>query len=406
MSILFEPSLIGRMTLKNRIVKSAFMENMATPDGQPTEDTLRYYERLARGGVGLIITGMAYVNRVGKGQPLQHGAHADAMIPAWRRITDSVHQLGGKIAMQLVHCGRQANPKALSGQQAVAPSAMPNPYYLTQSRAMTGDEIVRTIKDFGDAAARVKEAGFDAVQVHGAHGYLVSSFFSPLTNRRRDEWGGDAERRFRFPSEVYQSIRRAVGPDFPVLYKMNANDFIWNGLTPRESFPAAHRLAELGVDALELSGGIFETFLHTSRGGLPADLIALDHSPIVRQCLVAVFRLQKMFIPFKEAYFHPYAAKLKPTLKIPLILVGGIRTLETAERILKIGAADFISMARPLVREPDLPNKWLSGRRVAAQCSSCNRCAGEEDRGNKAKCYAMAKSKQRTSGNGIHSVKK
>lgn len=118
------------------------------------------------------------------------------------------------------------------------------------------------------------------------------------------------------------------------------------------------------------------------------DLVALDRSTIVRQCLLTVFRLQKMFIPFKEAYFLPYAARLKPTLKIPLILVGGIRTPETAERILETGAADFISMARPLVREPNLPNKWLSGKRVAAQCSSCNRCAGEEDRGNKAKCYA------------------
>jgi len=392
MSKLFEPSSIGGMALKNRIVRSAFLENMAAPEGLPTDDTLRLYERLARGGVGLIITGMAYVSPGGKGQPLQHGAHMDAMIPAWRRITDSVHQLGGRIAMQLVHCGRQSNPKALSGARAVAPSTAPNLYYLTRSRAMTGDELAQTIRDFGDAAARVKAAGFDAVQVHGAHGYLVSSFLSPLTNRRRDEWGGDAKRRFRFPAEVYNSVRRAVGPDFPVLFKMNANDFTWNGLTPRESFPAAHQLAELGVDALELSGGIFETFLHTSRGSMPLDLIALDRSPVVRLCLGTffgtVFRLQKKFIPFKEAYFLPYAAKLKPTLKIPLILVGGIRTPETAERILETGAADFISMARPLVREPDLPNKWRSGRRVAAQCTSCNRCAGEEDRGNKAKCYS------------------
>lgn len=391
MSILFEPSSIGKLVLKNRIIRSAFIENMATHDGMPTDDTLHLYERLARGGVGLMITGMAYVNRLGKGQPLQHGVHSDAMIPAWKRITDSVHALGGKIAMQIVHCGRQANPKALSGGRAVAPSAMPNLYYLTRSRAMTGEEIVQTINDFGVAAARVKEAGFDAVQVHSAHGYLVSSFLSPLTNRRRDEWGGDAERRFRFPAEVYKAVRRSVGPDFPVLFKMNAKDFTWNGLTPAESFPAARRLAELGIDALELSGGIFETMLHTCRGGAPLDLIALDRGPAVRQCLLTVFRLQRKLIPFKEAYFLHYASKLKPTLKIPLILVGGIRTPETAERILETGAADFISMARPLVREPDLPNKWLSGRRVAAQCSSCNRCMGEEDRGNKAKCYAKTK---------------
>ncbi len=382
------------MALKNRIVKSAFLENMATPDGQPTENTLRYYERLAKGGVGLIITGMAYVNRMGKGQPLQHGADTDAMIPAWRRITDSVHQLGSKIAMQIVHCGRPANPKALSGRRAIAPSAVPNLYYMARSRAMTGDEIVRTIEDFGDAAARVKEAGFDAVQVHGAHGYLVSSFLSPLTNRRRDEWGGDAGRRFRFPAEVYQSVRRAVGPHFPVLFKMNAKDFIWSGLTPDESFPAARRLADLGLDALEMSGGIsYETFLHASRGGFPTDIVARDRSVFVRQCLVTALGVQMRLIPFKEAYFLPYAEQLKPTLKMPLILVGGIRTADTAERILRTGAADFISMARPLVREPDLPKKWLAGRRDAAQCTSCNRCAGEEDRGNKAACYARKESR-------------
>lgn len=391
MSILFEPSSIGSMKLKNRLVRSAFMENMATPEGLPTDDTLRLYERLARGGVGLIVTGMAYVNPGGRGQPLQHGAHTEAMIPAWRRITDSVHRLGGTIAMQLVHCGRQCNPKALNGQQSVAPSNAPGLVYMTMSRAMTGDEIRRTVQDFGDAAARVKEAGFDAVQVHAAHGYLVSSFLSSLTNRRRDEWGGDAERRFRFPSEVYRSVRRAVGPDFPVLFKMNANDFICRGFTPAESFPAARRLAEMGLDALELSGGIFELGLQTSRGGVPSDLVFLDRKPLIRHSLTAAFKLQEFFIPFKEAYFLPYARQLKPTLQIPLILVGGIRTPETAERILETGAADFVSMARPLVREPDLPNKWLSGKRVAAQCSSCNRCLGEEDKGNMAKCYARPK---------------
>ncbi len=391
MSILFEQASIGNVTLKNRIIRSAFMENMADQAGMPTDDTLRLYERLARGGAGLIITGMAYVNRAGKGQLLQHGIDTDEKIAAWRRITDSVHLLGGKIAMQIVYCGRQANPKALDGARAAAPSAMPNLFYFSRSRAMTVDEIVRTISDFGDAAARVKAAGFDAVQIHAAHGYLISSFLSPLTNRRRDEWGGDPGRRFRFLAEVYRSARKAVGPDFPILCKMNANDFTWNGLTPHESFPAAQRLAEMGLDALEISGGIFETFLHISRGGMPMDIAGLDRNPVVRQCLLMVFRLQKMFIPFKEAYFLPYAAKLKPTLKIPLILVGGIRTPETAERILETGAADFVSMARPLVREPDLPNKWLSGKRAAAQCTSCNRCGAEEDRGNKAKCYAKAK---------------
>ncbi len=384
------------MTVKNRIIRSATMENMADPEGLPTDDTLGLYERLARGGVGLIITGMAYVNPGGRGQPLQHGAHTDAMIPAWRRITDSVHELGGKIAMQLVHCGRQTNPKALNGRKPIAPSASPDFFYMTMSRSMTECEIRQTIQDFGDAAARARAAGFDAVQIHAAHGYLISGFLTPLTNRRRDEWGGDTGRRFRFLAEVYRSIRRAVGSDFPVLCKMNANDFIWNGLKPRESFPAAERLADMGLDAVELSGGIFEVGLTTSRGGVPADSIGLDRNPVVRQCLKTAFRVQKYFIPLEEAYFLPYAEKLKPSLNIPLILIGGIRRPETAERILGSGAADFISMSRPLVREPGLPNRWLSGNRAAAQCESCNRCFGEEDRGNKLRCYSVKKKEQAT----------
>lgn len=387
MSILFEPSSIGQMELKNRIIRSAFLENMASSDGMPTDHTLRLYERLARGGVGLIITGMTYVSSLGKGQPLQHGAHTDDMIPAWRKITDSVHRLGGKIAMQIAHCGRTTNPKALEGRRSVAPSSVPDLFYGTLPRPLTVDEIRRTIRDFGDAARRVKAAGFDAVQIHAAHGYLISGFLSPVTNRRRDEWGGDPDRRFRFLAEVYGAVRRAVGREFPVLCKMNANDHVFHGLTPRESFPAARRLADMGLDALEISGGIFETFLHTCRGGMPLDIIALDRNRIHRRLLLAVLRLQKLFIPFKEAYFRSYAQRLKPGLKIPLILVGGIRTPDMAERILETGAADFISMARPLVREPGLPNKWLSGRRDAAQCVSCNRCGGEEDRGGMAKCY-------------------
>ncbi len=387
--MLSKPGTIGQMNLKNRIVRSAFLENMATADGLPTDDTLRLYERLARGGAGLIITGMAYVSPMGRGQPLQHGAHTDAMIPAWRKITDSVHRLGGKIAMQIVHCGRTTNPKALDGRRrSVAPSSVPDLFYGTRPRALTGDEIRRTISDFGDAARRVKAAGFDAVQIHAAHGYLISGFLSPLTNRRRDEWGGDPDRRFRFLAEVYSAVRRAVGHDFPVLCKMNAKDHVWHGLTTRESFPAARRLADMGLDALEMSGGVFETFLHTCRGDMPTDLIALHRNPIARHLLLMVLRIQKLLIPFKEAYFRSYAEQLKPSLKMPLILVGGIRTRDTAESILRSGAADFISMARPLVREPGLPNKWLSGERDAAQCGSCNRCAGEEDRGGMAKCYA------------------
>lgn len=360
---------------------------MATSEGMPTDETQHFYERLARGGAGLIITGYAYVNETGRSYPLQNGIHHDKVIPGWRRITDSVHEAGGKIAMHIVHGGRQVKPSAPGRRKSMAPSAFPDFVYFTLPRAMTGKDILQTIQNFGDAAARVKEAGFDAVQIHGAHGYMVSGFLSPLTNRRRDEWGGDFERRFRFLAEAYKAVRKAVGSDFSVLYKLNMQDFVPFGTTPRESFPTARRLAELGLDAIEISGGTYESVLGMMRGNSCADILTRDRNTFMKLYFKAVLKLEEHLLPFKEAYFLPYAMRLKPTLDIPLILVGGIRSPEMAEKIIASGSADFVSMARPLIREPKLPNRWVKGDVRPAQCVSCNRCTGEVEQGNRLKCY-------------------
>jgi len=378
------------MSLKNRVVKSATLENMATAEGMPTDATKRFYERLARGGTGLIITGYAYVNKTGQSYPLQNGIYDDAVIPEWRAITDRVHEHGARIAMQIAHGGRQTKAKALGGRQAVAPSAVPEFVYFTRPKALTEPEIWQLVQDFADAAARVKAAGFDAVQIHGAHGYLISSFLSAVTNRRHDDWGGNAEKRLRFAQEVYKSVRQAVGPDFPVLMKLNIKDFVPGGLSPRESFTAAERLAESGLDALEISGGINEVILQMCRGDSPAEIFGRDRSYWAQLYLRSVLAMEKRWARFREAYFLTFAEKLKPRLTIPLILVGGIRRLETAERIVRDGKADFISMARPLIREPGLPNRWLEGSAEAAQCVSCNRCLGEIEQGNILRCYLKA----------------
>ncbi len=381
------PFTLGGMALKNRIVKSATLENMATPEGLPTDETRSFYQRLARGGTALIITGYAYVNKAGQSFPLQSGIQTDKAVPEWHRITDIVHEAGGRIAMQIAHGGRQVKGRAFEGRKSLAPSAIPDLVYFTMPKPMTETEILQTIRDFGNAAARVKEAGFDAVQIHGAHGYLLSGFLSPLTNRRRDKWGGDFERRFHFIAEVYKAVRKAVGLDFPVLYKLNMTDFVSLGTTPRNSFPAARRLAELGVDAVEISGGINETVLGMMRGDSCADIIGRDRSILAKLYFKLVLGAEKLFLPFHEAYFLPYAEKLKRMLDIPLILVGGVRSPETAERIIESGSADLVSMARPLVREPALPNRWSRGDLKPAQCVSCNRCLGEIEQGNKLRCY-------------------
>jgi 2,4-dienoyl-CoA reductase-like NADH-dependent reductase (Old Yellow Enzyme family) len=379
------------MALRNRIIKSAQHENMATGEGLPTDESRRFYERLAAGGAGLIITGITYVSESGQSFRLQNGIDKDRAITEWQEITDAVHEHGGRIAMQITHGGRQTKSRELGGRTSLAPSAFPNLIWFTMPRTMTEADILRTIQDFGDAAARVKEAGFDAVQIQGAQGFLVSGFLSPLTNRRRDEWGGDFEHRFRFPAEVYRAVRASVGPDFPVLYKLNIKDYVPFGITARESFPAARRLAELGVDAFQISAGIFETYIGSVRGDCFADIISRDRSRVARLYLQSVMADERLLMPFREAYFLHYAEQLRHTVMTPLILAGGIRSPESAEKIIESGVADFVAMARPLVREPDLPNKWLKGDRQPAQCVSCNRCLGEVEQGNMLRCYFTKK---------------
>ncbi len=387
---LFEPARIGAMTLKNRIVKSATIENMATMNGLPTDNTKRFYERLARGGAGLIMTGYAYVDKTGQSYPLQNGAHTDAMIERWRPIVERVHESGAAIALQIVHGGRQAKPTILGRRAQLAPSAIPNLVYFTLPRAMTHQQILQAIDDFAQAARRAREAGFDAVQLHAAHGYLISGFLSPLTNRRRDEWGGDSTRRFRFLAEVYSAVRAQVGPDFPVLAKLNLRDFVPFGLSPRNSFPVARRLADLGLNALEISGGILEIPLGMSRGDAPAEVFTRGRTALGKMYLRASLAGMRKVFRFRENYFLDYAKRLKPTLDIPLILVGGIRNPASAREIIRSGWADFISLARPLIREPGLPNAWRDGGTQPAQCTSCNRCLGEVEQGNILKCYLKA----------------
>lgn len=387
---LFEKTAIGGLALANRLVKSATLENMATPQGLPTRETGRFYERLARGGTGLIMTGYAFVHPSGRSYPLQSSACSDAMIEHWRPITDTVHGHGGRIALQIVHGGRQCRPDPVRQVPLLAPSRIPNFVYFTLPRAMTAEQIIGTIHDFGRAAARAREAGFDAVQIHAAHGYLISSFLSPLTNRRKDEWGGDPERRFRFLAEVYREVRAAVGNDFPVMAKMNIRDFAPFGLNPRSSFPAARKLASLGLDALEISGGILENPIAMCRGDAPIDVLARGRALPARVYFASSLTFMRLLLPFRENYFQDYAAGLKPALSIPLMLVGGIRSLHGAEQILQSGSADFVSLARPLIREPDLPKKWRQGVVQQAGCVSCNRCLGEMEQGNRLACYLKA----------------
>ncbi|MBI1811411.1 MAG: NADH:flavin oxidoreductase, partial [Nitrospirae bacterium] len=325
MSELFQKAFIGNMEIRNRFVRSATWEGMAGENGEVTEPLIEIYRDLAKGGVGLILTGAAFFTKRGKAIFNQLGADNNALIPGLKRLTEAVHRQGGKIALQLGH-------------------VMPV--------EMSINDIKRVVNEFAEAARRAKESGFDGVEIHAAHGYLLSQFLSPYSNRRTDEYGGSIENRARIIFEIYDAVREKIGRDYPVMIKINSSDFDGGaGLSPEDSLWVCKRLSDMGIDAIELSGGILASGeLMPARAGINS--------------------------PEKEAYFRDYAKQFKLHLKCPLILVGGLRSLEVMEDIYREGSAQFFSISRPLISEPDLIKKWQSGDRKKARCISCNKCFG------------------------------
>ena len=369
MSKLFETTTLNGMTLKNRFVRSATLEGMADEDGACKPDLISLTTELVRGGVGLIITGYAYVSRVGKCRHAQTGIYTDGLIPGLSRLTGAVHQEGGKIVMQIVHAGCYSHVTP-QGEKALGASAMTMPYGC-ECREMTAEEISKTIEDFVDAAVRIKCAGFDGVQLHGAHGYLISQFLSPYYNRRTDAYGGSLDNRARFALEILRGIRSRVGDDYPVMIKMNSADFLENGFTEAEMVQVAAWLEAEGIDAIEISGGTH----------LSPEKYSFSRKGIVSED--------------KELYFQDAAALCKEKIKTPLILVGGIRSFGVADRAIGQGLADYIALCRPLIREPHLIRRWQSGDARRATCISCNECFEPVRAGMGVYCLAEAKHKKK-----------
>jgi 2,4-dienoyl-CoA reductase-like NADH-dependent reductase (Old Yellow Enzyme family) len=339
----FESTSIGSLEVANRFVRSATAEYLSDEDGRPLPELTEMYRALAEGGVGLIITGHAYVHRSGRCRVQMSGIHEDALTPVWSEVTAAVHEAGGAIAMQINHGGRQCDPAAVDGL-TLAPSPIPVNAESTRPVELNEREIAGLIRAFADAAGRVQEAGFDAVQIHSAHGYLINSFNSPASNWRRDAWGGNLPRRVRFLEEVAVAVRDVVGDDYPLLIKLGTVDFVRDGLTEQEGVEIIRHLADMGFDAVEISGGI-------GRGNMRTGINS----------------------PEKEAYFLPVARKARYATDLPILLVGGFRSREVMERVLDEGSTDLISLCRPLIREPDLPNRIRDGQ-DAATCISCSQC--------------------------------
>jgi 2,4-dienoyl-CoA reductase-like NADH-dependent reductase (Old Yellow Enzyme family) len=346
-SILFTTIRIGSVEIPNRFARSATHEFMAEEDGTPTVRQVELFRRLAEGEVGLIITGHAYIDPVGKASPKQTGIYDDRFVEPLRAISEAVHAYPARIFVQLAHAGRQTKPK-LTGSVPVSPSAVHEPTLKITPRELSGDEIRNLIRDFGAAGRRAKEAGFDGAQLHMAHGYLLSSFISPHTNRRTDEWGGSTANRLKVAVEIIRRIKETSGRDFPLIVKLNSTDFLPTGLHLEESVEIAQRLETEGLDGIEVSGGMSEAGKGSVWQGLRAEE--------------------------EEGYFVDNAARIKAAVRIPVLGLGGNRTFAVMERFVRAGKVDMISLSRPLIRDPYLVAKFRRGEIAKSECISCNKC--------------------------------
>ncbi len=377
MSLLFTPKKIGNLEIKNRFVHSATFTASARPNGEISDLNIKRHARLAKGGVGLIVKGALFVHPWGRMGFGQVGIYSDDMIPGLKRLTEAVHDQGGKIAFQLHHAGGMTKKKVIWGAQPIAPSSFEkDPFYEIKPREMTEEQIQEVIDCFGQAARRAAESGADGVQIHGAHGYLVSRFLSPYFNRRTDAWGGSDENRFRFLKEIILVLRKNA-PELPVMLKMNSHDHTpQDGINHDLTLIYAKWLAEMKLDALELSSGSSHSLMHYAKGGVPVDELALGVPPWKRPVARYIFNNFYLGKYDLTGEWHlPVNKKVRPLLNgMPQFLVGGVRSVDRMNEILDRNEADFISLCRPFIREPYLVNNIKKGKSTEAACDNCNKC--------------------------------
>lgn len=344
MSLLFTSANIGNLKIPNRIIRSATAESLAVGlDGRSTDKLKNLWVDLARGGTGLIITGHMYVHPTGKCHPEMAGIYDDNLIPDLAHAVKAVHDEGGKIAVQINHGGMQCSGETVV--ETLAPSGFIDENLEQPAREISTGEIELLIDTYAQAARRAVEAGFDAVQLHGAHGYLINQFISPYINHREDEWGGDLFGRTRFLREIIKAVRVQVGVEFPLFIKFGMEDGVTGGISADTGAEVISWMADMGLDAVEISGGFRA---NNSMKGIKSEE--------------------------REAYFRPLAKIARKVTDLPIIIVGGIRSRRVMEDILQVGDADFISMCRPLINEPEFPNLLKTDELLKSGCISSNNC--------------------------------
>lgn len=318
MAYLLKPIEAGSLKLKNRLVMPPMATSKSLADGKMSEDTLNYYREKSQGGyISLIIIEHSFISKQGKASNNQLSVAEDDTVEGLKKLADVIHSNGSKAVMQINHAGSAAIEE-VTGAAVVAPSASVNPRTGTAAKELTKDEIENIIKDFANAARRVKEAGFDGVEIHSAHGYLLYQFFSPLSNKREDEYGGDVHNRIRIHLRVIEAVREAVGKDFPVLLRLGVTDFTEGGATIEDSIIAAREFEKAGIDIIDISGG-FKGFVSPESDA--------------------------------QGYFAPFTEAIKKEVSIPIILTGGVTDAEAAEKLLAEGKADLIGVGRAILKD-------------------------------------------------------
>jgi 2,4-dienoyl-CoA reductase-like NADH-dependent reductase (Old Yellow Enzyme family) len=349
LSTLFTETRIGKMRLKNRFIRSATWENMATEDGHMTDKLYAIYEELAKGEVGLIVTGYANIVEEEKPNAGMMGMYNDSFIDEYKKLTELVHRNDAKIVMQLAYGGTKTTHNV--GERVIyAPSEVCERGTQTLGKAMTKDEIDYIIKAFAQASRRAQQSGFDGVEIHAAHSYLINQFLSPYYNQRQDEYGGSLDNRIRLLVEIYAEIRKLVGNEYPILVKLTASEFFDGGLTFDETRIICKKLAAIGVDAIIISGNIH---------GKASTMIGESFDG---------YNIQQ------QGYFHEYGQVISAEVNVPIITVGGLSDISAIEEIANTTNIQCFAISRPLLAEPHLIKRWKEGNRAPVECERCSKC--------------------------------
>ncbi len=373
----FSEARLGPLTLRNRIIKAATFEGR-TGKNQVDPELIEFHRQMAAGGVGMTTVAYIAVSPDGRGAPNEL-VLTDDNAPGLRQLADAVHAEGAALSGQIGHAGAVAASAGLAG---LSPSRFFNPLSMKRTKEMTTEDFKRVPEAFADTSRRLVDCGFDAIEVHLGHGYLLSEFLSSKINKRKDQWGGSLENRARFPRQVVETVREAVGPNIAVTAKLNMADGIPGGLWVAESVEVARMLEQDGhLDAIELTGGSsLQNPMYLFRGEAPIAEMAHAFPRYLRLGFRLVAKRFLREYPFEEMYFLSYAQQFRAALTMPLILLGGITGRETVTRAMAEGF-EFVAMGRALIREPNLVNEMSEGRTRSSLCIQCNKCMATIYRG-------------------------